>query len=100
MLSLLGLHGICAAEGKVADGPQVEIEIGPDDDDYEYYDEPPEVWIGPGLYYGVWFDDEYEYHRWYRDRYYRRHGYYRHEEYDHHGGDHHDGGHQGGGHHH
>jgi hypothetical protein len=90
------LYDVDATDTEVAQPAQIEIEIGPDDDDEDYYedDDGPEVWIGPGLYYGVWFDDEYEYHRWYRDRYYHR---YHHDD----GHDHHDHerGH-GGGHHH
>ena|GEM_PF-2018142 len=102
MLSLLGLQGAYAAETQEATQAQIEIEIGPDDDDDDYYyeyDEPPQVWIGPGLYYGVWFDDEYEYNRWYRRHYYRgyRRGGYHHDG-DHHD-DHHGGGHGGGGRH-
>lgn len=72
--------------------PTVEIEVE---------EEPQTLWIGPGWYYGVWFDNEVEYDGWYHDhrRWDDRHhdGQHRH----HQGGGHHRGGgghHGGGGH--
>lgn len=55
-------------------------------DGNSYYQKRPDVviefdegytqmpWNGPGLYYSIWFSDEYQYNRWCR-RHYRR-GYY------------------------
>lgn len=95
------------------------IEFGPflyyDDDDDDLYDDNfyqdsgVNVWIGPGLYYGFWFDNEYQYRRWARDNYYYRHGGRGWNRGGHHHGDHgrhgghrgsHGGGHGGGGHRH
>lgn len=44
-------------------GIGIGIEVGPDqdgyyDDDGYYEDGGPEIWVGPGYYGGVWFDDE------------------------------------------
>lgn len=54
------------------------------DDDYYYYN----TWYGPGVYYGVYYND---YPTWQRDAYYRRGPYwdghdrrYRREKYYHH----------------
>jgi hypothetical protein len=66
----------------------VEVQFGPflyydDDDDAFLYDEDfynqtgVNVWIGPGLYYGVWFNNEYDYRYWARRNYYYRHGWNR-----------------------
>jgi hypothetical protein len=71
-------------------GIGVEIDGG-DDDGYYDDDGGPIIWIGPGIYYGIWFDTEWEYNDWYG---HHHHG---------HGGghhDHHDGGHHGSGGHH
>jgi len=73
----------------------VEIEVGVPTDD-EYYDDTQEVWIGPGFYYGYWFENEGAYHGWYRDHYHYRKG-HRHSDGRGHGG--HDGRGRGGGHH-
>jgi len=51
------------------------VEIDSDDDGYYYYDDG--YWQGPGFYYGIWFDNRYEYDDWRRGRYYYyRDGYY------------------------
>jgi hypothetical protein len=67
---------------------QVGVGVEVDDDDYydDDYDDGEQqvIWIGPGLYYGLWFDNEWEYNDWYGHH--------------HHDGHHHDG-HHGGGHH-
>lgn len=74
------------------------------------YIENEQIWIGPGLYYGIWFDNEEDYGEWQRNHGYEgrgerrrdRRGDRRHDG-DHHGGDHHHeggGGHGGGGGHH
>jgi len=81
----------------------VQIQISPFfDDDDEFYDEDgPIIWIGPGIYYGVWFDNEFEYRQWCRRRYYNRYYYYddwHHRRYWRDGDHHHHGG--GGSHHH
>lgn len=81
-------------EAMARTGTVVEVEQSDDDDEDndEDYEDVENVWIGPGIYYGFWFDDEDEYHRWYRHDYHHGHG-------DHHGrggGGHHGG---GGGHH-
>ncbi|MGH7889943.1 MAG: hypothetical protein ACRENF_05265, partial [Thermodesulfobacteriota bacterium] len=56
----------------------VEVDVGePYDEDDEY------IWIGPGWYYGVWFDNEVEFDDWHHDHH------------DHHGDHHHGGGHHG-----
>ncbi len=46
------------------------------DVDGGYYNDNPNVqivvWSGPGSYYGVWFDNEWQYNSWrYRNGYYR-----------------------------
>lgn len=96
--------------GRLAD---VEVQFWPflyyddDDDDFLYDDNfynqtGVNVWIGPGLYYGVWFDDEYQYRYWARRNYYYKHGWnHYHGRYGvdrrHHGdGKHHGGGGHGG----
>lgn len=94
----------------------VEVQFGPflyyddDDDDFLYDDNfynqtGVNIWIGPGLYYGVWFDNEYQYRYWARRNYYYRHGWnryyrgypgrYRDRGYEHR--DHHGRGERGGG---
>lgn len=75
IVSLIGLHGVYAGDEQIFAQAQVEIEVGPDDDDYYDDDESPQVWIGPGLYYGVWFDHEHDYNDWCRRNYDHRHGY-------------------------
>lgn len=81
--SILGLIG--PISNLEAGNPRVGIEVqsGPD----YYYDD--EVWIGPGWYYGVWFDDEIYYRNWYRSH----NHHYRGHRGPHHGGHH--GGHGG-----
>ncbi len=59
------------------------------------------IWIGPGWYYGQWFEDEDVFYGYQRDHYY--HDDHHHDGHDHHNGghDHHDGHHggdHGGGH--
>ncbi len=77
----------------------VEVEVGVPVDD-GYYEDTQDVWIGPGFYYGYWFEDEGAYHGWYRNHYHHRNG-HRHSDGRHHdgrGGRHHGGGgHHGGG---
>lgn len=70
-------------------GIGVEVEAG--DDGYYDDDGGPIIWIGPGLYYGIWFDNEWDYNDWYG------HHHHGHGHDGHHGGGHHDGGHHGGG---
>jgi len=70
-------------------GIGVEVEAGDEEPDQ------PIIWVGPGWYYGVWFDDEYAYNDWYG----HHHGHDHHHDH-HHGGGHHGGGHGGGRHHH
>jgi len=68
------------------------VQVGGDDDDGGNTE--VQVWIGPGWYNGIWFDNEDEY--WYYHNHY--HGGHHH----HGGGGHHHGGgghHHGGGHH-
>lgn len=101
----------------------VEVQFGPfmyyddDDDDFLYDDDfynqtGVNVWIGPGLYYGVWFDSEYQYRYWarrnyyysrgwrnYRRGYYHNHGHRRHGDGRHGGSSRHGGGGHGGGRH-
>lgn len=72
-------------------GIGVEVEAGNND----YYEDNQYIWIGPGLYYGIWFDNEWEYDDWYHYHYHGRH----HDHHDHHD-HHHEGHHGGGGHHH
>lgn len=85
----------------------IQIEIAPFGED-DYYDDDFDegefqIWIGPGFYYGLWFDSPYVYRDYCRRRYY----------YDRHRGRHHEGHHgehrghrrehrqhHGGGHHH
>ena len=69
----------------------VGIEV---DDGYSYEDDDTdvEVWVGPGWYNGIWFDNEVEFDDWHH------HHHDHHDHHDHHG-DHHGGGHHGGGHH-
>jgi hypothetical protein len=77
-----------SAESKAARLADVEVQFGPflyyDDDDDEFlYDDDfynqagVNVWIGPGLYYGVWYNNEYDYRYWARRNYYYRHGWNR-----------------------
>jgi len=66
----------------------VEVDVGDDDDEDEQV-----IWIGPGWYYGVWFDNEVDYDGWYRD-----HGHDYHH--GHHRGGYHSEGPHGGGHQH
>ena len=75
----------------------VAIEVGTDDSDDGTVEE---VWVGPGFYYGYWFDDEDSYHRHHGGRGHRGHG-DRHADGRRHDGrgDRHDGGHGGGGRH-
>lgn len=72
----------------------IDVEVGGDD-----YDDDGMLWIGPGWYYGVWFDNEVEYNDWH-DHHHYHHDHDHHNHHDHHdhglhGGDHH-GGHHGG----
>ncbi len=75
-------------------GIGVEVDEGGDYDDDD--DDEQVIWVGPGLYYGIWFDNEWDYNDWY-GHHYHDHGH----GHDHGGGDHHHGGggHGGGGHH-
>jgi hypothetical protein len=76
-------------------GVGVGVEVDVDDDGYDQQI----IWIGPGYYYGVWFDSYYEYNDWYGRHYH--HGHHGHGHRGHRGGRH--GGHHrghGGGHHH
>lgn len=92
--SLIGLYGVdlhCSQQA------QIEIEVGPEDDDYDddyYYDEDgPQIWIGPGLYYGFWFENEYDYHNWCRNNYHNyRHNHDHNHDHEHNHGDHGHGG--------
>lgn len=95
-------YSVCYSEEKPLDevaqvGVGVDIDVGEDDDD-DYYEQ--DIWIGPGLYYGVWFNNEWDYNDWY-GHHGHHHGHHGHH--DHHGGGHHHGGgghhHGGGGHH-
>lgn len=100
---LTSLYSNCYSEEEVASAPSdeiagvgvgVEVDAGTgyyaDDGYYYYYDQPPTVWIGPGNYYGVYFNDQYAYYRWYGrrygHRYYGHHGYRRHGHHGRHGG--------------
>lgn len=57
ILLFLALHfGICA------DSSENE-----DQENKEYIEEPA-LWIGPGLYYGIWFDNEEDYGEWQRNQ--------------------------------
>jgi hypothetical protein len=66
--------------------PQELAQAGDDDDEQV-------IWIGPGVYYGVWFDNEWEYNNWYD-----HHHHYRDRQDDdrYHGGDEGGGGEGGG----
>ncbi len=82
-------------------GGRIDVEVGPDDGYYYndgYYYDDSVIWIGPGVYYGVQFDNEYQFYAWRRHhrRYYRN--YRRHHGGGHHhgGGGRHHGGHHGG----
>jgi hypothetical protein len=90
---LIGSYSTCYSEETTAPpkeisqvGIGVEVEAG--DDGYDDDDGGPIIWVGPGLYYGIWFDNEWDYNDWYNHHHYGHHG------------DHHDGGHHGGGGHH
>ena len=48
----------------------IGIEFRSGDDDYYYRGTNQIIWVGPGWYYGVWFDNPYEYNYWYRRHYY------------------------------
>ncbi len=77
-------------------GIGVEVEAGDDD----YYDDGDQIiWIGPGLYYGIWFDNEWDYNDWYGHHHHGHHhdGHHDGGHHGHGGGGHHDGGHHGGG---
>ncbi|HSX37898.1 MAG TPA: hypothetical protein VLE95_03615 [Chlamydiales bacterium] len=67
----------------------VEVDHDEDDDYYEY-----DYWQGPGFYYGIWFDNEWDYDGWHEG-----HGHHHGREghHEHGGGGHHE--HGGGGHH-
>jgi hypothetical protein len=77
---------------------QIEEPVGyPENNEY-IEEEAPAIWIGPGLYYGIWFDNEEDYGDWQRNHWHDHH----HDHgsgghHDHGGGEHHHGG--GGGHH-
>ena len=46
---------------------QAGVDVGPDAD-VEVEEEPAvQVWVGPGWYYGFWFDNEYEYNDWHNN---------------------------------
>lgn len=34
-------------------------------------DDAPMIWIGPGWYYGIWFDSEYDFDDWHRNHNHR-----------------------------
>ncbi len=83
-------------------GIGVEVDAGDDDGYYDDDGEDQIIWIGPGLYYGLWFDEEWEYNDWWGNNGWG-HGHHGHGHghgHDHgHGGGHHHGGGHGGGHH-
>ncbi len=68
LMAFLGIYMLAPLNAGSRGG--VEVEVSPDDD-YYYDDGEDVVWIGPGWYYGVWFDTEYDYYGW-RDGH--RHG--------------------------
>ena len=85
-------------ESMVRTSVGVEAQTVDDDEDNDEYGDDggvtETIWIGPGWYYGYWFDNEGAYRHWYRGHH---HGYY-HGHY--HGGGHHHGhGGHGGRHH-
>ncbi|MBS3904950.1 MAG: hypothetical protein KGZ39_06460 [Simkania sp.] len=65
-----------------------------DQDDDTTVEENTVIWVGPGLYNGIWFDNEDDFDDWHRNHYYDGHEHYH---YDGHHGDH-DHGEGGGGH--
>jgi hypothetical protein len=76
---------------------QIEEPMGyPENNEY-IEEEAPAIWIGPGLYYGIWFDNEEDYGDWQRNYWHDHHDHY----HDDRGGGHYDhrdgGGHHGGG---
>ena len=87
---LTSLYSNCYSEEENATAPSNEIAgIGvgvdldgrgnyyyTDDGYYYYYNERPTIWIGPGYYYGVYYDDQYAYYRGYGSRYGRYYGNY------------------------
>lgn len=107
------------AEDKASTSPSKEIAqwgVGVEVDEGNYYDDDDtdvEIWIGPGWYNGIWFDNEVEFDDWHHHHHHHghhgRHGHHDHHDHHdghhgghhgdgHHGGSHHGGGH-GGGHH-
>jgi hypothetical protein len=86
ILTIMGLMG--SITNLEAGNPRVEVEVGPGP---AYYEDDV-IWVGPGYYYGFWFNNEFQYRSWYRGHRHYHHGG------RHHGG-HHGGGHHGGGHH-
>lgn len=54
--------------------PVVSVDVGggyPRPGYYVYYDDAYyQVWVGPGWYYGVWFDNEAAYYDWLDNRFY------------------------------
>ncbi len=76
---------------------QVGVDDGPEDDAYYYDYDGDGYWEGPGFYYGIWFDNEWEYNDWRRGHSYRNGRYYDRRSG---GGQHHGGGgsHSGGRH--
>lgn len=89
---VLGLAALALGNLSANGRAGVDVQVGPDDGYYDdgYYDGGGAgvgIWVGPGYYNGVWFDDE--------DGYRNHHGDGHHD-----GGDGHHGGGGGGGHHH
>lgn len=73
----------------------VEIESDGNEDDTTI------IWVGPGWYWGIWFDNEVEFDDYYHHHHYHGHDHDHHHDGHHHGGGgHHHGGGHGGGHHH
>jgi len=69
-----------------------------DDNAYQVAPNQTVIWIGPGWYYGFWFDTQAAFFTWQRYHYYRghRHGNFHHHHGRNHGSRH--GGHRSGGH--
>ncbi|MBS0648817.1 MAG: hypothetical protein JSS10_06310 [Verrucomicrobia bacterium] len=100
------------AEDIAPSSPSKEIAqwgVGLEVDEGYYYEDDDdtnvEVWIGPGWYNGIWFDNEVEYDDWHHHHHGHHHDHHGHHDHhdhhgDHHGGHHggHGGSHHGGGH--
>jgi hypothetical protein len=47
-------------------GVEVDVTGQPDLSEYYYDQEQEPVWVGPGYYHGVWFEDETGFHNWHK----------------------------------